>query len=59
MIQKIMKKDLCDSFLVKVSEQVPFADSGVRTHASLITGLKSVALNHSAISALDLSTLTT
>ena len=29
------------------------AASGVRTHASLITGLKSVALNHSAIAALE------
>jgi len=27
----------------------PFASSGVRTHASMIAGLKSAALNHSAI----------
>ena len=30
-----------------------FASGGVRTHASMITGLKSVALNHSAIAALN------
>ena len=29
-----------------------FAASGVRTHASMIAGLKSAALNHSAIAAL-------